>query len=55
MLGLVVWFVLAALLSGICGFGFMAGTTAIIAKTGFLIFSVLSVTALLTGRRGITT
>jgi uncharacterized membrane protein YtjA (UPF0391 family) len=53
MLGLVVWFILAALVSGICGFGFVAGTTALVAKVGFLIFSLLSVTALLTGRRTI--
>lgn len=53
MLGLSILFIIVALISGIIGFGFVAGTMAVIAKASFGIFALLTVIALVTGRRAI--
>ncbi len=51
MLSWAITFLIVALLAGILGFGFIAGTAAWIAKVCFLVFMVLFVVSLLRGRR----
>jgi len=51
MLYYTIIFLLLAMLAGALGFGFIAGTAALIAKVCFVIFLVLFVASLLRGRR----
>jgi len=47
MLGLVLTFLLIAIIAGVLGFGFIAGTAAFIAKVLFIIFLIGFVISLL--------
>lgn len=51
MLHYSVMFLIIALVAAVLGFGFIAGTAAEIAKILFLVFLVLFVVSLITGRR----
>lgn len=51
MLSWALTFLVLALIAGVLGFSVIAGTAALIAKFCFLVFLVLFVVALLTGRR----
>ncbi len=51
MLSLTITFLIVALIAAVLGFGTLAGTAASIAKICFLIFLVLFVISLVTGRR----
>jgi uncharacterized membrane protein YtjA (UPF0391 family) len=51
MLGWAVTFLIVALIAGVLGFGFVAGTAAYIAKICLLIFLVLAVVSFVMGRR----
>lgn len=51
MLSWAVLFLVVALIAGVLGFGVVAGTAAWIAKVLFVLFLVLFVVSLLTGRR----
>lgn len=44
-------FLLLAIVAGALGFGFIAGTAAMIAKVSFVIFLILFVASLLRGKR----
>ena len=50
MLSWAIMFLIVALIAGILGFGVIAGTAAWIAKVCFIVFLVLFLVALLTGR-----
>ena len=50
MLGLVLTFLIIAIVAGVLGFGVIAGTAALIAKVLFLIFLIAFVISLLLGR-----
>jgi uncharacterized membrane protein YtjA (UPF0391 family) len=45
-------FLIVALIAGVLGFGFIAGTAALIAKICFLVFLVLFLISFFSGRRG---
>jgi len=45
-------FLVVALIAGVLGFGFIAGTAALIAKVCFLVFLVLFLISFISGRRG---
>jgi len=45
-------FLVVALIAGVLGFGFIAGTAALIAKVCFIVFLVLFLVSLISGRRG---
>ena len=47
-------FLVVALIAGILGFGFIAGTAATIAKVLFFVFLVLFLVSFIQGRRGVT-
>ena len=51
MLNYAITFLLIALVTGILGFGVVAGTAASIAKICFVIFLVLFIASLLRGKR----
>ncbi len=51
MLGMAILFLVIAIIAGIFGFGVISGTAAWIAKVLFVIFLVLFVVSLFTGRR----
>ena len=51
MLHYTIVFLIVALLAGVLGFGVVAGTAALIAKFCFVVFLILFVVSLLTGRR----
>lgn len=51
MLGMVILFLVVAIVAGIFGFGVVAGTAAMIAKALFVIFLILFLVALVSGRR----
>lgn len=51
MLSWAITFLIIALIAGVLGFGVIAGTSAWIAKVLFLVFLVLFVVSLLSGRR----
>ena len=51
MLRMAVVFLVIAIVAGVLGFGFIAGTSAWIAKVCFLVFLVLFVVSLIMGRR----
>jgi uncharacterized membrane protein YtjA (UPF0391 family) len=51
MLSYSITFLLIALVAGVLGFGVIAGTAALIAKICFLIFLVLFIVSLFSGRR----
>jgi uncharacterized membrane protein YtjA (UPF0391 family) len=51
MLGMVVLFLVVALVAGIFDFGVVAGTAALIAKVLFVLFVILFVVSLVAGRR----
>jgi uncharacterized membrane protein YtjA (UPF0391 family) len=51
MLSWALTFLVIALIAGALGFGVVAGTAALIARICFVLFLVLFVVALLTGRR----
>ncbi len=53
MLGLVLTFLLIAIIAGVLGFGFIAGTAAFIAKVLFIIFLIGFVISLLFHRRSV--
>ncbi len=53
MLGLVLTFLLIAIIAGILGFGIIAGTAALIAKVLFIIFLISFLISLLFHRRRI--
>ena len=50
MLSYAILFLIIALIAGVLGFGFIAGTAATIAKVLFFVFIVLFVASLLRGR-----
>ena len=50
MLGLALTFLIIAIIAGILGFGFIAGTAALIAKVLFIIFLISFVVSLIFGR-----
>jgi uncharacterized membrane protein YtjA (UPF0391 family) len=50
MLSYAITFLIIAIVAGILGFGYIAGTAAMIAKALFVIFLVLFVVSLLRGR-----
>ena len=52
MLGWALTFLVIALIAGVLGFGFIAGTAASVAKILFVVFLVLFVIGLIMGRRG---
>ena len=45
-------FLVVALIAGVLGFGFVAGTAAWIAKVCFIVFLILFVISFLNGRKG---
>jgi uncharacterized membrane protein YtjA (UPF0391 family) len=51
MLSWAITFLVVALIAGILGFGFIAGTAAVIAKVLFVIFLVLFLVSIIQGRR----
>jgi uncharacterized membrane protein YtjA (UPF0391 family) len=51
MLSWAIMFLVVALIAGILGFGFIAGTAAVIAKVLFVIFLVLFLVSFIQGRR----
>lgn len=51
MLGWAILFLIVALIAGFLGFGMVAGTAAWIAKVLFVVFLILFVISLFTGRR----
>ncbi len=53
MLGLVLTFLIIAIIAGILGFGVIAGTAAFIAKVLFIIFLISFVISLLFHRRSV--
>lgn len=52
MLHYAIVFLIVALIAGVLGFGFIAGTAAAIAKICFFIFLILFLVSLIGGRRG---
>jgi len=50
MLSYTIIFLLVAILAGVLGFGFVAGTAAVFAKACFVIFLILFVASLFRGR-----
>ncbi len=52
MLHYALLFLVVALIAGVLGFGFVAGTAAYIAKVLFIVFLVLFLISLIGGRRG---
>ena len=52
MLHYALLFLVVALVAGVLGFGFVAGTAAYIAKVLFIVFLVLFLISLIGGRRG---
>ena len=52
MLHYALLFLVVALIAGVLGFGFVAGTAAYIAKILFVVFLVLFLISLISGRRG---
>lgn len=53
MLHYAVTFLIIALIAGILGFGVIAGTAAMIAKVLFVLFLVLFLVSLITGRKNL--
>ncbi len=53
MLGLVLTFLIIAIIAGVLGFGIIAGTAAFIAKVLFIIFLISFVISLLFHRRSV--
>jgi uncharacterized membrane protein YtjA (UPF0391 family) len=51
MLNYAIIFLIVAILAGVLGFGFVAGTAAMIAKVCFVVFLVLFLFSLFSGRR----
>ncbi len=51
MLSYAITFLIIALIAGILGFGVIAGTAAMIAKVCFVIFLVLFIVSLFSGRK----
>lgn len=51
MLSYALTFLIVALIAGVLGFGFVAGTAASIAKILFFVFIILFLVSLITGRR----
>lgn len=51
MLSYAIAFLIIAILAGVLGFGFVAGTAAMIAKVCFVVFLVLFLFSLFSGRR----
>jgi len=51
MLSYAVTFLIIAIIAGVLGFGVIAGTAAMIARVLFIIFLVLFVASLFTGKR----
>ena len=45
-------FLIVALIAGVLGFGFLAGTAMWIAKVLFIVFLILFIVSFITGRRG---
>ncbi|MEZ6137604.1 MAG: DUF1328 domain-containing protein [Pirellulaceae bacterium] len=54
MLSWALTFLVVAIIAAVLGFGVIAGTAGMIAKVLFLVFLVLFVISLITGRRGTT-
>jgi len=52
MLHYALLFLVVALIAGVLGFGFVAGTAAYIAKVLFVVFLVLFLISLISGRKG---
>jgi uncharacterized membrane protein YtjA (UPF0391 family) len=52
MLSYAITFLVIALIAGVLGFGFIAGTAALIAKVCFVLFLVLFLISFISGRRG---
>ena len=52
MLNNTILFLIIALVAAVLGFGFVAGTAALIAKICFVIFLVMFIVSLVSGRRG---
>ncbi|MEY4939173.1 MAG: hypothetical protein RIQ93_908 [Verrucomicrobiota bacterium] len=52
MLNYAIIFLVVAILAGILGFGVVAGTAALIAKICFVVFLILFLFSLFSGRRG---
>ena len=51
MLNYALIFLIIAILAGVLGFGVVAGTAAMVAKICFVVFLILFVVSLLSGRR----
>jgi uncharacterized membrane protein YtjA (UPF0391 family) len=51
MLGWAITFLIVALIAGVLGFGVVAGTAAWIAKVLFVVFIILFLVSLISGRR----
>ena len=51
MLNYAIIFLIIAILAGVLGFGVVAGTAALVAKICFVVFLILFVFSLLSGRR----
>ena len=52
MLHYALLFLVVALIAGVLGFGFVAGTAAMIAKVLFIVFLILFLVSFIGGRRG---
>jgi len=52
MLSWALTFLVIALIAGVLGFGVVAGTAAWVAKACFLVFIILFIVSLISGRRG---
>ena len=52
MLSWALTFIVIALIAGVLGFGVLAGTAMLIAKVCFVLFLVLFVVSLISGRKG---
>jgi len=52
MLHYALLFLVVALIAGVLGFGFVAGTAAMIAKVLFVVFLVLFLISFISGRKG---
>lgn len=51
MLGWALAALIVAIIAGVLGFGFISGTAAMIAKVLFVVFLILFIVGLITGRR----
>ena len=53
MLSYAVTFLIIAIIAGVLGFGVIAGTAAMIARVLFILFLILFLASLFTGKRGV--